>query len=376
VTVGGIPVSLDLITNANSANFSGTVVDVSAPVINWVGGGIFGGDQPIPEAVTNATGWTGDNYVMLAVGNITVPQETNYTFGVHSDDGFALRIPGADLVSVSGNGRRDIGNTGTVVHPATTGDSSTRAVYHLKQGVYRVEFFYFEAGGGDNGELYVAQGSFTNDVDTAQWILLGDPTGGKSFKVLGLDTNGVTVLSSDPGGTELTTLQLGLDDLAATGTGAGTKYNTVNIGDTNTNPGVLSFPKDTPADDNDFALRITGNLVVPQTGTYAIGFNSDDGGYMRVIGQTFTNILTGAATGAEIVTGTNGVPDEVACDCLTGDANTFGSITLTNGIYPFEAPVRTRWRCVHPRERRGTGRPDEPHATALNFYKRRHQWVH
>ena len=63
---------------------------------------------------------------MFSVGHIRVPEEGDYTFGMHSDDGFALRIRGGTALSVSGNGQLDPGDPEAVVHPADTGDSNTR----------------------------------------------------------------------------------------------------------------------------------------------------------------------------------------------------------------------------------------------------------
>jgi hypothetical protein len=134
-------------------------------------------DNPYPDAVTGNAAWTGDNFVMLAVGNVNVAAEADYTFGVHSDDGFGMRIRGAQAVSVSGAGAIDPADAETVSEPNATGDSNTRAVYHLKQGVYRLEFLYYESGGGDYNELYAAKGAFQNDTDTDQWKLVGDPAG-------------------------------------------------------------------------------------------------------------------------------------------------------------------------------------------------------
>jgi hypothetical protein len=69
---------------------------------------------------------------------------------------------------------------------------------------------------------------------------------------------------------------------------------------------------------------------VPQDGTYIIGFNSDDGGYMKIAGQTFTAIQQNN-TGLSVING-----DTVTCDCLTGDSGTTATITLKKGNYPIE----------------------------------------
>ena len=111
---------------------------------------------------------------MLSVAHLQVREEGDYTFGMHSDDGFGLRIRGGTALSVSGNGQLDPADREAVVHPANTADSNTRAVYHLKAGVFRIEFFWWERGGGEFGEIYVAKGVFPNDADTATWKLVGE----------------------------------------------------------------------------------------------------------------------------------------------------------------------------------------------------------
>ena len=335
--------AMQVIRSVTNQVFFGSVVETTSPVINFVdggGGGLIGGNLPIPDAVTSNPFWTTDDYVMLAVGHIQVPEAGEYTFGFHTDDGAGLRIIGGEVIRTSGGGGVDIGNTGAVVFPGTTGDSNTRAVYRLKKGIYRVEFFYFERGGGASGELYVAKGNFANDANTTTWALLGSPTGGQEFQVLGLDQAGLSVVSSDPGGDPLNTWAEAFFDLQSSA-GQASNYTVANIGDPETNPGVQPFPKNTPADDQDYALRITGTLNVPQAGTYVVGFNTDDGGYLRINGQTFIEIQPGA-NAASVIQSSGATPDELFCDCLTGDANTFATITLAAGNYPFEAGMFER----------------------------------
>jgi hypothetical protein len=330
VQIGDIPTALRYIADAGKASFTGQFVDTTSEVINWNGGGFFGNNLPYPDAVTSNGDWTGDDFIGLHIGHIIVPEEGDYTFGVHSDDGFVLRIRGGEATSVNGNGQIDAAAPETIVHPANTGDSNTRAVYHLKKGIYRVEFFWWERGGGDNAELYAAKGAFASDGATDQWKLVGDNSPSQEFIKLGVDQNGWTVISSDPGGDQLTTWDAANADLAATGGGA-KNYDVLDVGDPDTNGGVQPFPKDRPGvDDDDYALKATATLVVPQTGTYVLGFNSDDGAYMKIAGQNFIEILQNN-TGQSQISG-----DTVTCDCLTGDSGTTMTIQLNKGNYPIE----------------------------------------
>jgi hypothetical protein len=175
-----IPDLLTALKEVNSVGQPGATdvsVDSTTPTLDYNTGGFMTTDNPYPDAVTGNAAWTGDNFVMLAVGNISVTTESDYTFGVHSDDGFGLRIRGGQAVSVSGSGAIDLADSEAVSEPNPTGDSNTRTVYHLKQGVYRLEFLYYDNTGGDYNELYAVKGAFQNDADTDQWKLIGDPTG-------------------------------------------------------------------------------------------------------------------------------------------------------------------------------------------------------
>jgi hypothetical protein len=318
---------------AGTAEFTGASADTTNAVINFGPGGLFGSDAALPDAVVNHESglWTGDNYAVFGFANVQIPEESDYTFGVHSDDGFAMRIRGAEVLDLSGAAARDPADPEAVLHLGTTGDSNTRAVYHLQRGVYRIEFLYFEATGGDYFELYAAKGNFANDVDTDQWRLVGDSAAPGTFNTLGVTTNGWSVVSSDPGGdVPLATWADAFADLDATA-GSPTNYPRLFIGDPETNAGYDPFPKNTTADDDNFALRANATLVVPATGTYVIGFNSDDGAYVRITGQTFTEIIANT-TGLSVIDN-----DSVTCDCLTGDSNTRATISLAAGEYPIEA---------------------------------------
>jgi hypothetical protein len=266
------------------------------------------------------------------VGHIDIPEEGDYTFGVHSDDGFAFRIRGGESISVSGNGLLDPVDPEATIHPNNTGDSNTRSVYHLKKGVFRVEWFFWEAGGGDNGEFYSAKGAFINDGDTDQWSLVGDNSvSSQTFNKPGVDANGWKVYSSDPGGDQLTTLAAGLSDLETTGGAPTNTYDALFVGDPESNIGVAPFPKNTTAAEDDFAIRATATLVVSVAGDYEIGFTSDDGGWMKMPGQTFSEILQNA-TGLSVLVGA----DEVDCDALTGSSLTTVKVTLAVGNHPIE----------------------------------------
>ena len=118
-----------------------------------------------------------------------------------------------------------------------------------------------------------------------------------------------------------------------------TNHDAVNFGDPDTDTAgggrILPdepFPNDTDGDDNNFLVTFEANLVVPATGTYHIGFQGDDGGYVRIPGQTFSNLI-------ENVTGRSVIDEggaRILCDCLTGNSSTVGIISLAEGVYPVQ----------------------------------------
>jgi len=218
-----------------------------------------------------------------------------------------MRIRGAEVVSVSGNGQADPVDPEAVIHPGTSGDSSTRAVYHLRSGVYRIEFFYYEAAGGDNGELYAAKGAFAADADTAQWRLVGDLAPPKEFAALGVSSNGWSVVSSDPGGD--TQLNTWAEAFAIGGhRKCATNYARLFIGDPQTNNGYTPSRKNTSGDD-DWALRANATLVVPVSTNYVIG--STRRWSLRLNRRrSFTEIIANT-TGFSVID----PADTVTCDC-------------------------------------------------------------
>ena len=75
----------------------------------------------------------------------------------------------------------------------------------------------------------------------------------------------------------------------------------------------LPFPNNTGGDDNDFAIRATGTIVIPETGTWTFGTNSDDGARLRIDGSNVIND-----------------------DSLHAPQNRFGQRTLTAGTHSIE----------------------------------------
>ena len=342
---------------ADPDGFTGTFVDTSESMMNHSTGsaGFVTPDLPYhPDAVT--AGLPADNFAMYGVADMIIEEAGTYTIGTHSDDGFAIRVHGWEFDEVFGNGQIDTFSRDSIIHPAPTGDSNTRAVATLEAGIYRIEYMWWEFGGGDHGEIYIAKGRFPEDSDSIDWLPIGMTVPGGTFGVPGFDSSGVEAteygpglvegtdftMSPNPNGgddanlTNLTELRSVIDNVALTPVVipnvAAINFNDPGFGGPGRFDGDVSFAIATAADDNDFGCIYTGNLVIPTDGTYHIGFQGDDGGYLRIPGQTFTSLVENE-TGSSVI---DEAGARIAADIPTGNSNTVGEITLTAGSYPIE----------------------------------------
>jgi hypothetical protein len=73
------------------------------------------------------------------------------------------------------------------------------------------------------------------------------------------------------------------------------------------------FPLDTPDDDDDFALSVTAQLMIPEDGNYIFGVNSDDGSRLSIDGQTL-----------------------ILDDTLRGPHSIYGHMDLSAGLHDLE----------------------------------------
>jgi hypothetical protein len=135
-------------------------------VFNLVGNGSDGdfADGVAPPGISGDV----DDYVVVGSGYLKVgpDQAGNYTFRSNTDDGGRLKL--------------DLNQNGTFEQPdewiidqdvlqgATNTDSATIA---LGEGLYKVEYSYFERGGGDEGEVSAM-------MEGGTFILLGDDAAG------------------------------------------------------------------------------------------------------------------------------------------------------------------------------------------------------
>lgn len=161
--------------------FTGKSLDVQAPVINYSftsapgNGGLFPDESPFPGETQELPA---SDWVTVGRAKVRIPRDGDWTIGVHSDDGFALRFNGHPFASVSGGGSVDEDFPEYILFAVGTGDSNTRGVLKgVRAGDYVVEFVHFQRVGGAAAEIYAAEGEFTEDGDTGGWALIGAPDG-------------------------------------------------------------------------------------------------------------------------------------------------------------------------------------------------------
>jgi len=290
VTEGTLPV-----INLNDRN-------VAAGAINYPGFGdvgLFGGDLPY---LNDTLGVDDNQIVRIAQTRITVTDEDDYTINVHTDDGFALRVPGQTFTQVFGAGfiEKD-----TLFFANTTGDSNTRGVLHLVPGTYDLEFISYEATSGSSSEVSWARGVFaTDEAGAGQWSLIGTPA--TSYPAPFLPStiangpafdDGVWGLHIVGGAGTITTLS---DALAALQNPAGTHTYATSPVINHSDPespgtggifaGELTLPIDTAGADNDFAVHGRARVAIATAGLHTICFRGSEWVAIRMPGQVWQNV--------------------------------------------------------------------------------------
>lgn len=173
--------AVGLAQSASHPGFSGKVLDVFTPVVNFNftsalgNSGLFQEDLPFPG---EAQDLPSSDWVTVARAKVRIPRDGDWTLGVHSDDGFALRFVGHPFSSVSGAGVLDQDYPEYMSFAVGTGDSNTRGVLKaVRAGDYVVELIHFQRTGGAAVEVYAGEGAFAEDADTSNWALIGSQEG-------------------------------------------------------------------------------------------------------------------------------------------------------------------------------------------------------
>lgn len=340
-------------TTRSPSDPDGLTIDTQLPYLNHRdpnnggGGGLIPGDQPFP----GDTGADDNNVVTTAKARITIAATGSYTFAYAGDDSFMLRVKG-----VNGNpdpSWRIASNQSTfqMSNPnewfyEPNGELNGRGVIDLAAGQYDLEFITTEGGGGFYYELVAAAGVWINTNPPGGFRLVGYVAPSPSVLVPGITNDGWSVLTGNPNDNTWGATINGAEARITNTAGAPTIWDVLNFDDpqnggggnfTPNNP----FPKNTPIDDNDYAMKATGILDITQAGDYNLGFQGDDGGYMYIYGHNgttdpeissifFTN-LPGIAT-IGVAPGSS-VNNAIRAETGTGNSRTLVTVPLAVGQY-------------------------------------------
>ncbi len=146
--------------------------------INTTDTGHYSVDRPFPGTIS---GVESDDFVVLATAQVTIPAAGDRTFGVTSDDGFALQIS---------RGTNQFNSS----YPSPRGMTDTLATFTFPEaGEYDLRLSFYQRGGGAGLELFAAGGAW-DAWDSTNFHLVGDVAAG-GLTVRSLPASGLSGLS-------------------------------------------------------------------------------------------------------------------------------------------------------------------------------------
>jgi hypothetical protein len=310
------PIEANLFTAARFSQdgpTNGRIVEGTAPVMNqndtlvtpaaginypgWGDTGLFGGDLPTVGETANTDD---NNFTRFARTKVTVADEGDYTFNIHTDDGMAFRVVGQTFIAVNGLGFIDFIDKGTVFVPYGGADSNTRGVVHLMPGTYDLELLTYEGTGGSSAEVSWAKGNFASEeAGAGQWSLVGDKASLYPSPVIPANMTNAPAYDDGLWGLHVVrgagTIASLADAVNALQGVAGTHdYGTAPVinhsdpeypGTGGIFPGELALPGDTASADNDFAVHGRAKLAISTAGLQTICVRSSDAVALRIKGQ-------------------------------------------------------------------------------------------
>lgn len=327
---------------------SSPYLDFTDPDTN-AGGGPVLTTTPFPflTNVTTTPEVSGDdnNILSIAKTRIKITTAGDYTFQVHSDDGFALRVKGQTFTAVSGAGYIDPLDTSTLIYAIGTGDSNTRGVVNLAVGEYDVEFVHWEGGGGAFYEVTSASGSRLNPAE-AQWLPLGSNTSLAAINTLNtvyLKTSAqVDNANIRDRGAVLPAMRAIMAANVAAGAAISAPRPNLELQEGNQTVSTdldditrMPFNNSDGTNADNYITKVEGSFKVAadangnstngETIEVTFGLFCDDGASMRIIGQDF-----------EAVSANSTLPEvegdkTLTADFYTGNTNSYGRIQLKEG---------------------------------------------
>jgi hypothetical protein len=274
---------------------------------------------------------------MLCRAKLRVPKSGIYTFNVHADDGYAIRIGDRRWISSHGQGGIDPQDPRVLYYMLFSPDGDTRGVIDLPAGDYPIEVFYFNVGLDGALQVMTAPGQHPMDGSTDQWRLLGHKPAGK-IAWPGIDGAGwkVTIppVAEDP---EKVPQKLA-DAMSTFAKGKVTEgIEMINFHDPEAAndgrfPGAKPFPDDGPGAQDGRLMVAEGKLVIPSDGIWHIGLRGDDACALQIEDQKWMRTVKDVSGSTAKVGG----GDTITVDGrgnMPGDHEVIGEISLTKGTY-------------------------------------------
>lgn len=275
----------------------------------------------------------------LHVATVHIATPGVWSFNIHGDDFFAVRFPGLKWKSATGLGGMDPLDAETLFYDTASGDGGAIGVIELPAGDHRMEVLLGNRLHGMMLQVLAAPGAFTCEGATDTWRLPAHKSAGE-LAWPGISADGWTVTRTlvPDGGSLLRNLRSAfklLDKEAGFSDHGLDRINFIDSGAAGDIefPDPVSFPGDTPGDQNNFAIRATATLVIPRDGDYHIGVHSEEHSALCIGGQMWTAQLR--STG-----GTGRMDGDTLWEEEAGFAGTntqnVAAITLQKGEYPIE----------------------------------------
>jgi hypothetical protein len=329
------------VTSALSAALAGDVRHYRLPRLNYrwpgrperAGGWMDITDRPVHPCIEGGCG-------ALHVAKIHVEKKGTWSFNVHGDDFFALRLPGLKWKSASGLGGIDPLDAETLYFDTVSGDGGVIGVIDLPAGDHVIEIVSGNRLFEVMLQLMAAPGEFAEEGATDRWRFPGHKAAG-DLAWPGIDDAGWTVSRTDqqPGGPPLAKLE---DALALADSGKGVvpeKFAAVNFIDSGAAgdiefPKPVSFPGDKPGNQEKYVVKAAGKLVIPRDGLYHIGIHAEDHCALRIADRKWLRIVRDTGYLAKIEGDTLYEEDT---DFSGTNAQIVGEIALEKGTYEIEA---------------------------------------
>jgi hypothetical protein len=298
-------------------------------------GWLFGSWTEYTDELTSSFG-------MLARARLNIPKAGTYSFDIHADDGFALRLGKHHWKAVQGSGGIDPCDESILFGMLLSSDTDVRGVIDLPAGEIPIEVFYINGSAEGCLQIMSAEGEHLVDGATDKWRLLGHkPKGSVAWP--GISADGWKVSIPAPGeNLKVTPNNALLDALVRVENPAGvptTRCDMIHFHDPEGSrrtrfPNPAPFPNDPPGPQDDRVILAEATLVIPADGVYDIGIAGDDLCALEISGQSWTRIVRDAGRGFARI-------DGGSISARRGEKNAsqevIGEIKLARGSYPVRA---------------------------------------